>query len=126
MAQSIKGTAHIYGTGGVNGNAVTITNATIRSINITAAFELNDTTANEAGVIIETRRDSRSFKGTVQLNMREGYTIPAIGSIISLSSAQAPANGNYEVVATPMTFTAGEKAVLELQVERHEGISLNA
>lgn len=126
MPAAVKGTAHIFGTGGPNGNGFTITNATVADVSITPAFERNDETSNEAGVIIETRRDSRSFKGTIDLFIRSGYTIPQIGSVIAVSGlTDSQLNRNYEIVSTPQQYAAGEKVRLQLTVESHEGITIN-
>jgi hypothetical protein len=124
MAAATQGTAHIIGTGTANGNGYTITNATIVSVNLTKAFELNLTTSDEAGVIIETRRDSRSFKGSIELFIRAGYTVPEQGAILAVSGLTDSAlNQNYQIVSVGETYPAGDKVRVTLNIEGHEGIT---
>jgi len=120
MAASTQGTAHLFGT-----NGVTITNATITEINIEPAFELSQTTPDENGIIIETRRDSISFKGSVSLFMRSGYAIPALGNTLALNVPAANTlTRNYEVVSTPVVLRAGEKISVTLNLESHPGTNI--
>jgi hypothetical protein len=127
MAAKTQGTAHIHGTGGTNGNGFTLTNATIVAVSLTPAFERNLTTENEAGVVIETRRDSRSYKGTIEVFIRSGYTIPTLGDIVTVSGLSDNAlNRIYEIVSTPQSYQSGEKVRVTLTLEAHEGITYTA
>jgi hypothetical protein len=120
MAATTKGTAHLFGTDGV-----VITNATVTEINLEPAFELNQTTPDENGVIIETRRDSISYKGSISLFMRASYTIPALGNTIALNIPNANTlTRNYEVVSTPVVLRAGEKISVTLNLESHPGTNI--
>lgn len=125
MAADTQGTAHIIGTGGANGNGYTITNATIASVSLTKAYELNLTTPDERGVLVETRRDSRSYKGSVELFIRSGYSIPAEGDLLVVSGLTDNAlNRNYEIVSVGESYPAGDKVRITLNLEAHEGITL--
>ena len=118
MAASIKGTAHIFG---VN---ATITNATILSISASDEFDLNETTEDESGVTIETRRDNRARRVNVTVRIRSGYAYPNIGDVIALANLQdSTFNRNYEITEKGQEYVHNQHLEQNLTLVAMEGIT---
>jgi hypothetical protein len=121
MAANTKGTAHFFGVG------ATLTNATIQSIDAQSGFDLNETTENETGVTIESRRDNRRKELTVTARIRTGYTFPVEGAVIAISGMQDNSfNGNYELTSKGQQYNHAQHLEQALTLVQHEGITYTA
>lgn len=118
MAASVKGTAHFFGIGG------TLTNATIQSINASHTFELNETTEDETGVTVETRRDNRAKRLNVTMRLQTGYAFPNIGDTIEIAGLEDSAfNDTYEVTEKGQQYEHDTHLEQTLDLVAHEAIS---
>jgi hypothetical protein len=119
MSASVKGTAHYFGLG-----VATLTNATIISINAAHDFQLKETTEDENGVTIETRKDNRLKTLSVTIRIKDGYTFPAIGDVIAIANLKNTAfNGNYELDSTGETYSNNGYLEKTLELVQYEGIT---
>lgn len=118
MAADTKGTAHFFGIGG------TLTNATILSINSKHDFQLKETTENESGVTVETRKDNRIKTLSVTMRLKSGYTFPAIGLTIAIAGLEDTTfNGNYEIDSKGQVYQNNQHLEQTLELIQHEGIT---
>jgi hypothetical protein len=118
MAADTKGTAHFFGIGG------TITNATIIGVSANKEFLLSETTENESGVTVETRKDNRVKRLSVTLRMRSGYTFPDVGATIAISGlADTDFNATYEIDSKGQTYANNAHLEQTLELVAHEGIT---
>jgi hypothetical protein len=118
MAAITNGTAHFFGIG------ATLTNATIQSISPTHEFNLEEPTANESGITIETRRDDRVKRVNVTMRLRTGYAFPNIGSSVTLASlADNTFNDTYVVVDKGQQYANRTHLEQTLTLEAYEGIT---
>jgi hypothetical protein len=118
MAADTKGTAHFFGIGG------TLTNATLIGVNATQEFLLSETTENESGVTVETRKDNRVKRLSVTMRIKTGYSFPAVGAVVAIAGlADTAFNGNYEVDSKGQTYTNNAHLEQTLELVQHEGIT---
>jgi hypothetical protein len=119
MAAEVQGTAHVFGIAG------TLTNLTIQGIVGSHGFELNQTTENQTGVTIETRRDNRKLSLTINARMQSAYTMPAIGDAVAITGLQDPLNVTYELIRIGQTYANADYLELELELEKYEGVTVS-
>jgi hypothetical protein len=119
MAAEVHGTAHIFGIAG------TLTNLTIQGIVGSSGFELNQTTEDQTGVTIETRRDNRKLTLTVNARMQSSYTMPAVGAAVAITGLQTPFNATYELVRIGQTYANADYLEIELELEKYEGVTVS-
>jgi hypothetical protein len=119
MAAEVQGTAHIFGIAGA------ITNLTIQGIVGSSGFELNQTTEDQTGVTVETRRDNRKLSLTINARMKAAYTMPVIGDAVTIADLQSPFNSTYELVRIGQTYANADYLDIELELEKYEGVSVS-
>lgn len=119
MAAEVKGTAHFFGVG-----TTTLTNATIISINAAHEFDLSETTEDENGVTIETRKDNRKKTLSLTMRIKADYTFPAIGVNMTIANLNDTAfNGNYEIESKGQAYQNSGFLEQTLELVQHEGIT---
>ncbi|MDQ8206223.1 hypothetical protein QEH52_01785 [Coraliomargarita sp. SDUM461003] len=121
MAEKQYGTAHIFG---IDAN---VTNLTITAVDLEKNFNLDQKTTDQLGVTIENRMDDRMITGTITAFVKSGYTFPAQGDLITLADMKdSDHDKQYCIKRVGGAEKAGDKYVLTLTLEWHEGITYSS
>ena len=119
MAASQYGTAHIFGVG------ANVSSATIISVNGSEGFELNETTEDEKGVTVETRRDNRMKELNLTLRGQTNYSLPSLGSAIAISGLDGAFNDTYEITAREAGYQNDQFAEFTVTCQKYEDVSVS-
>ncbi len=82
MAATDYGTVHVWGVAG------TVTTASVQDFSLDDELGNKATTENESGNVVERRGDDITKTGSITLKYQSGYTILAVGAVITFNSVK--------------------------------------